>query len=49
MRSVGSSARSFTALVGETSRPSVKAWIHVFSGAKRRSAFRWSMWEWTPP
>src|ERR671923_8450 len=49
MRSVGSSARSWIAEVGETSRPSVKAWIHVFSGAKRSSARRWSMCEWTPP
>ena len=45
----GSSARSRTAEVGETSRPSVNAWIHVFSGAKRSSACRWSMCEWTPP
>ena len=37
------------AACGETSRPSVNAWIHVFSGAKRSSARRWSMCEWTPP
>ena len=35
IRSSGSSARSRTADVGDTSRPSVNAWIHVFSGAKR--------------
>ena len=34
---------------GETSRPSVNAWSHVFSGANRSSAFTWSMCEWTPP
>ena len=49
IRSVGSSARSWTAACGETSRPSVNAWIQVFSGAKRNSARRWSMCECTPP
>ena len=34
MRSTGSSARSCTAECGDTSRPSVNAWIQVFSGAK---------------
>ena len=38
-----------SAACGETSRPSVKAWIHVFSGANRSSACTWSMCEWTPP
>ena len=38
-----------SAAVGETSRPSVNAWIHVFSGAKLSSAFTWSMCECTPP
>jgi hypothetical protein len=49
IRSAGSSARSCTAESGRTSRPSVKAWIHVFSGANRSRARRWSMCEWTPP
>ena len=40
--------------VGETSRPSVNAWIHVRSAMPSRcasssSARRWSMCEWTPP
>ncbi len=50
----GSSRRSRTAACGETSRPSVNAWIHVRSAipcrlASSSSARRWSMWEWTPP
>ena len=50
----GSSARSDTAEVGETSRPSVKASIQVRSSMPSRrasssSACRWSMCEWTPP
>ena len=54
MRSSGSSARSRTADVGDTSRPSVNAWIHVRSAMPSRcasssSARRWSMCEWTPP
>ena len=47
--STGSDARSSSAACGETSRPSVNAWIQVFSGANRSSARRWSMCECTPP
>src|SRR4051794_564517 len=49
MRSAGSSARSCSAACGETSRPSVKAWSQVRSGANWRSALTWSMCECTPP
>ena len=52
MRSSGSSARSCTAACGETSRPSVNAWIQcvaILARAKLEQRRRWSMCEWTPP